>query len=306
MARMPQDAVLLALGYLGHRDVGLGVMPTCHALFRVCDSDAVWVPMAVRILNTRLCLNEDVLRHVSRLAGQVVTGPPETLYKEQTMKTLAEERESDLAAYQRATPSRGREAAASGTGRQLLKEAFLDAKRATITAEELSRFRFHMKMRLFDEMRPFISGESLLPESAPPIHVHFEQDHRVFTEVHPLIGQWSREWQWVPPRRTLVPDDSTRGGFRYGPLEELTFSCLSWTGRPPLKVWRHPANWHVLMTHIHLQYCTYLLGPVGTGDEAVDNDRAYIHPFNVSRAALPDADTDEDDDDDDASGAELD
>jgi len=305
MARMPPDAVVEALSFLSHSELGLAVMPASRALYRLADRDVLWVPLAERILNERLCLDEGVVRHVGRLVGRPIRGPLNVLYKEGVEKTIRAERRADVAAAATAAASRSSSTAAAaasvGTGRQLLKQAFVDAKRAVITAEELSRFRWHMRMRMFEEMRPFIHPESLLPTDAPPIHVHFEQTREVFTEVHPIIGQWARTWEWVPPRRSLVP--GPEGGFQHGPAEPLNFSCLHWTGRPPLKVWRHPENWHVIMTHIHLQYASYLMPPVGN-DAPLDADRAYIHPFNFHHhAAMTQSSDDDSSSDDDGQGA---
>ena len=58
------------------------------------------------------------------------------------------------------------------------------------------------------------------------------------------------------------------------------FTSFHWLGRPPLKVWRHPENWSVCMTHVTCQYCSTLIPPLGK-DPHFDNDKPYVHPWNI-------------------------
>ena len=242
-AWLPADVLFTAWGFLEAPALG-ATMRACRRWYHLGAKDAVWRPVAVRALQGRLCLLPDVVHRV-RCA---------------TATTMF--------------------------CRDAVRRAVLDATRVDISLDEIASLRFHMRLRNFAALRALNNGVDgpELPADAPPVFCRFKPDMTAVFEgpepgsVHPAFPFRGR-WEFRTPRPSVEFHPGATPPFRLPPshLDRERFTCFGWQGRPALRVWRHPTNWHVCLTHINCQYASFVMPPVGS-DTALDNDQPYLHP----------------------------
>jgi hypothetical protein len=190
------------------------------------------------------------------------------------------------AAISAATPT-------SAVCRHALGRAFADAKRCTITADELCSLSY--KFRFLNFYGPSTHGLFAMS----PVRANFFPDGRYRSAPGEDL-QVNMTWSFIESAHSyrMVPGSSS---FQPPPpdLPPPDFTCVLVEGRPPLRVWRHPQHWGVVMTNHRAQIASFDIPPLGS-DEALDSDQPFLHPWCFQNRL------EDDDDDDEEDGADSD
>jgi hypothetical protein len=181
--------------------------------------------------------------------------------------------------------------------RPALAAAFADATRCTITFDELCRHPFQLR---FHRFRNIPDLADMPDEAMPQFWCKFHADGQLRT-VDNEAFEVQLDWRFMEAANSFIPA-TVNGHFMYLPpptdLPTPTFTCVYCGGRPPLRLWRHPVHWNIVMTNHRVRMATFDMPRMGE-DPVMDNDTPYIHPWNFG----PESDDEATDFDDSLSGA---
>ena len=159
--------------------------------------------------------------------------------------------------------------------RKLLGEAVRDSKRCHISLEELVDFRWHFRWRSDSPMQ--------FPPEFEPVYAKFDMTGHVGAVDHPMLHT-QLPYSFIDPAPSLL----RKGNYLVEDPDPppCDFSTIRLSGRPPMRVYRHPGNWGFILAHHLAMIANYTLPAMGD-DPFIERLPCYYHPMMINVGSGP-------------------
>jgi hypothetical protein len=239
---LPCSIAVVIFEFLDRQDL-LSCMLLCKAtLRRITANDHLWLPIARRLLSERLCLLPEV---------------------HQAVRSAQHHTRVCMAA---------------------LKAAFADAKRCVLRKDELCAVTFNLSYHMFADLRAHNVMDADLLATPSYKGMHFDADDVLRSAPGATESSVvNLDWFLALPEHGLLPVLDAEGVPRFlapnpSMLPPPEFSVVHCATRPPLRVYRHPTNWGIVLVNYRVIMATFETSP--PTDMFTAALPAYVHSWN--------------------------
>ena len=200
------------------------------------------------------------VRQCSRSLGQVADG--DQLWKPIALKVLEGKVTVRSGIPEKISAATG----ATAVCRKLLIDAVQDSKSCLISREDLAGSLWNFQFKASSPMQ--------FPPDMPEFNVWFKEDGTLSDDNHPIV-KTEYEWCFMEP----APSLRREGGYLVVDPDapDPDFTVVRVSGRPPMRVFRHPRNWGIILSHHMALIANFQLPPRGS-DPFIESIPEYFHP----------------------------